>query len=125
MFDSFRSRFAAASRDNQLFFAALLKEETIRTLFGEASAILDSARIYSTATTLWVFLSQTLSADHGCVSAVAKLITFRAAKALSIPSSNTGAYCIARDKLDEQTMHRVVTQTGLDANRFGDRGIGP
>ncbi len=25
-----------------------------------------------------------------------------------------GAYCIARDKLNEHTMHRVVTQTGLE-----------
>lgn len=112
MFDSFRSRFAAAGHDDQLFFAALLQGETIRSLFGEASAILDSARVYNTAITLWVFLSQTLSADHGCVAAIAKLIAFRATKGQSIPSSNTGAYCIARDKLDEQAMHRIVTQTG-------------
>ncbi len=81
-------------------------------MFEEASAILDSARVYTTAVTLWTFLTQVLSSDHGCVSAVARLIAFRASNDQSIPSSETGAYCIARDKLDENAMHRVLCQTG-------------
>ncbi len=47
--------------------------------------------------TLWVFLSQVMSIHHGCVSAVAKLITYRVAKGLKACSAETGAYCIARD----------------------------
>ena len=112
MFDSFRSRVAAARESDQLFFAALLPQESIASSFGESSAILDSARVYTTAVTIWTFLSQVLSSDHGCVNAVAKLIAFRAAKDLSIPSSETGAYCIARDKLDEDAMHRTLCQNG-------------
>ncbi|QDU94513.1 IS4 family transposase [Lignipirellula cremea] len=69
-------------------------------------------RVYNTAVTVWTFLSQVLSADHGCVHAVTKLIACRAAKGDSIPSAQTGAYCIARDKLDEQAMHRLVVETG-------------
>jgi hypothetical protein len=71
MFDSFRNRVAAARQSDQLFFAALLPEENIASMFGEASAILDTARIYTTAVTLWTFLTQVLSCDHGCVNAVA------------------------------------------------------
>ncbi|MBW3598958.1 MAG: hypothetical protein KY475_17005 [Planctomycetes bacterium] len=69
MFDSFRRRIADARRDNQLFFASLISEETIASTFGSATAKLDSARIYTTAVTVWTFLSQVLSADHGCVVA--------------------------------------------------------
>lgn len=109
---SFRVRVAHARQSGDLYFASLLDRETIATVFGEASGILDSARIYSTATTLWVFLSQVLSIDHGCVAAVAKLITFRVARGERACSAETGAYCIARDKLDEQAMHRLLTHTG-------------
>lgn len=114
MFDSFRNRVAAARESDQLFFAALLPQEHIAAAFGKSSAILDSARVYTTAVTLWTFLTQVLSSDHGCVNAVAKLIAFRASNDLSIPSSETGAYCIARDKLDEDAMHRTVCKTGQD-----------
>ncbi len=51
MFDSFRNRVAAARESDQFFFAALLPEEHVLSTFGEASAILDSARIYTTAVT--------------------------------------------------------------------------
>ena len=111
-FDSFRGRIAKARQSGDLYFASLLTRETIASAFGEASAILDSARIYDTSVTLWVFLSQVLSIHHGCVSAVTKLITYRVARGLHACSPETGAYCIARDKLDENAMHRLVTHTG-------------
>jgi putative transposase len=117
MFDSFRTRVAAARQSDALFFAAIIPEENIASNFGEASGILDSARIYTTAVTLWTFLTQVLSPDHGCVNAVAKLIAFRASKNLSIPSAETGAYCIARDKLDEEGMQRTLCQTGKDIDQ--------
>ncbi|QDU92362.1 hypothetical protein [Lignipirellula cremea] len=97
MFDSFRRRIAAARHDNQLFFASLISEQTIASTFGQATAKLDAARIYTTAVTVWTFLSQVLSADHGCVHAVTQLIAYRVANGRSAPSSETGAYCIARD----------------------------
>jgi putative transposase len=112
MLDSFRSRIAAARKSNELFFAALIPAERIVSIFGKASAILESASVYTTAVTTWTLLSQVLSEDHSCVNAVAKLIAFRASKNQRIPSSETGAYCIARDKLDEQSMHQLMCQTG-------------
>ena len=92
------------------FFAALLSEDFIRKVFGDASY--SSSPLYSTAATLWVFLSQVLSVDHNCVNAVAKYIVWRLARGLRAPSAETGAYCIARDKLDESSMHDLVKQTG-------------
>jgi hypothetical protein len=39
MFDSFRSRVAAARRHGDLYFAALLPPETILSAFGSASSL--------------------------------------------------------------------------------------
>lgn len=111
---SFRRRLMIARQSGDLYFASLLDRQTIVAAFGDASGILDSARIYTTTVTLWVFLSQVLSIDHGCVSAVAKLIHYRCARGLRRCSSQTGMYCIARNKLDEGAMHRLVTKTGQD-----------
>ena len=111
---SVRNRVAQARQSGDLYFASLLSSKTILSVFGDASRILDSARIYNTRVTLWVFLSQVLSFHHGCVAAVAKLIAFRAAIGLPACSAETGAYCIARNKLDESAMGRLVTHVGRE-----------
>lgn len=111
-FDSFRNRVHHARQCGELYFASLISKETIESTFGEATSILGAARVYTTAVTLWVFLSQVMSIHHGCVSAVAKLIAYRVAKGQSACSSRTGGYCIARSKLDEASMQRLVTTTG-------------
>jgi hypothetical protein len=110
--DSFRNRVRQARQTGDLYFASLISKECIESIFGEASAILNSARIYDTAVTVWVFLSQVMSIHHGCVSAVTKLIAYRVACGQRPCSPETGAYCIARDRLDEQAMHRLVTHSG-------------
>ena len=46
------------------------------------------------------------------MNAVSQLIVWRLARGLSAPSAETGAYCIARDKLDESAMCQVVQKTG-------------
>ena len=114
---SLQSRVDQARQSNDLYFAALLPTETIKEAFGEATGILDRARIYVTSVTVWVFLSQVLSIHHGCVTAVAKLIAYRVALGLRACCGKTGAYCIARDKLDEQAMHRLLTRTGRDVEQ--------
>jgi hypothetical protein len=111
-FDSFRSRVHHARQCGDLYFASLISKETIELGFGESTSILGGAQVYNTSVTLWVFLSQVMSIHHGCVSAVAKLITYRVANGLRACSAKTGAYCIARDKLDEPAMHRLVNTSG-------------
>lgn len=111
-FDSFRNRVHQARQCGELYFASLISKETIESTFGVATSTLGAARVYTTAVTLWVFLSQVMSIHHGCVSAVAKLIAYRVAKGQSACSSRTGGYSIARSKLDEASMQRLVTTTG-------------
>jgi len=109
---SLQSRVHHARQAEDLHFAALLPKETIAEAFGESSGLLDRARVYVTSVTVWVFLTQVLSKDHGCIAAVAKLIAYRVARGVAACCAKTGAYCIARDKLDEQAMHRLLTHTG-------------
>ncbi len=113
-FDLLRNRVQQARQCGDLYFASLISKETIASVFGDATSILDAARVYNTSVTLWVFLSQVMSIHHGCVSAVAKLITYRVANRLRPCSAQTGAYCIARDKLDEDSMHRLVSASGKE-----------
>ncbi len=48
-FDSFRNRVHRARLCGDLYFASLISKETIASGFGEASAILGSARVYDTS----------------------------------------------------------------------------
>jgi hypothetical protein len=74
-------------------------------------------RIFTPLVTLWVFLSQVLSADHSCRAAVARLIAHRVAQGLRPCSSETGAYCQARKRLPERFFSAVARRVGqtLDA----------
>ncbi len=111
-FSSLESRVTRARQADDLYFAAMLPRETINESFGESRGILDRARIYVTSVTVWAFLSQVLSVHHGCVTAVAKLIAYRVALGLAACCAKTCAYCIARDKLDEDAMQRLLRHTG-------------
>jgi hypothetical protein len=111
MFDLFRSAVAQARRQGDLYFAALLDRQSIIEAFGEASSLWQGW-IYTPAVTIWVFLSQCLSPDHSCREAVACLAAWRVKQGLAPCSSDTGAYCTARDALPESTCHELVRRTG-------------
>ncbi len=68
--------------------------------------------------TLWVFLRQVLSADPSCRAAVARLIAHRVSQGLRPCSSETGAYCQARERLSERFFSIVASLVGrkLDAS---------
>lgn len=82
--------------------------------------------------TIWAFLSQTLDADRSCRKAVSRVMAYQAdlsgrpsdASRLSVPHSDTGAYCKARQRIPESVLKRLyqmvsqqlekgVTQTRL------------
>lgn len=110
---SFRGAVAIARRQGDLYFAALLREETIRAAWGAASSV--SRRwIYSPQVTVWVFLSQCLSADHSCREAVARLCAWRATQGQRACSAERGAYCTARDQLPEPACRQLVRLTGRE-----------
>lgn len=111
MVHSFRTAVADARRHGDLYFAALLSEDHIQKAFGTARWLWHGW-IYTPAVTVWVFLSQCLSADHSCREAVARLIAWRVARGLKPCSAETGAYCTARNDLPEEAVHSLLRTTG-------------
>lgn len=111
----FREQFGFLKRqflqDGDLPFASVLSAETIKP----ALNAIDFAwkdRIYTPLVTLWVFLTQVISADHSCRSAVARLIAHRLANGQSTCSARTGAYCQARARLPERFFAAVTQLVG-------------
>src|SRR3990172_4196525 len=99
----FRAAVAEARRQGQLYFAALLPEDRILKAFGAARANW-RGWVYTPANTVWVFLSQCLSADHSCRDAVARLIAWLVAQGRRPCSADTGGYCTARGDRREQPL---------------------
>jgi hypothetical protein len=67
-------------------------------------------RLYDPVTTWLIFLGQTLSPDHSCRNAIAQA---RAAGRLARKASvHTGAYCQARDRLEEHAVRILATGLG-------------
>ena len=111
MFQSFRTSVADARRHGDLYFAALLSQDSILKAFASASATWQGW-VYTPAITVWVFLAQCLSPDHSCREAVARLITWRMTRGLKSCSADTGAYCAARNSLPEETVYKLLRDTG-------------
>lgn len=107
---AFRRAMAEARRQEGLYFAGLLSEERINQAFGIARALWQGW-LYTPAVTIWVCLSQCLSADHSCVEAVAGLIAWLVARGRKPCSAATGAYCTARDDLPEEVCTRLMRET--------------
>src|SRR5437879_3997609 len=99
------------AQDGALPFSDVLSEDlVVRALTAACVSWID--RIFSPLVTLWVFLSQVLSADHSCRAAVARLRAHRVARGQRPCSARTGAYCQARARLPESFLADVACQTG-------------
>lgn len=116
MIGAFRAAVERSRRQEQLPFAALLSEDAIQRALGPARALWQGW-IYTPSTTVWVFLSQCLSADHSCREAVARLIGWRLARGMKACSAETGAYCAARGQLPEAACQELVRETGRALER--------
>lgn len=103
-------------QEGDLPFASVLSKETVEQALN-ATDFVWKDRVYTPLVTLWVFLSQVLSADHSCRGAVARLIAHRLSNGQSACSARTGAYCQARARLPEQFFAAVAKRVGrvLDA----------
>src|SRR5262249_42433716 len=78
-------------------------------------------RIFSPLVTLRVFLSQVLSADHSCRAAVARLLAHRLARGQRPCSTQTGAYCQARQRLPEEFFASVACSAGRALDEKAER----
>jgi hypothetical protein len=103
-------------QDADLPFTDVLSEKIVAQALA-AINVYWMDRVYPPLVTLWVFLSQVLSADHSCRAAVARLIAHRISSGQGPCSPDTGAYCQARKRLPEKFFSTVACETGraLDA----------
>jgi hypothetical protein len=76
--DTVRARFAG---NEGLPFADVLTEASILKVLAEHDVEYPD-RVFNPATTIWGFLSQVLSDDHGCRDAVSRVIAHRAGNGL-------------------------------------------
>jgi hypothetical protein len=103
-------------QDGDLPFTDVLTEDLVAQSL-TAVGVFWKDRIYTPLVTLWVFLSQVLSADHSCRAAVARLIAHLVSRGEKACSAQTGAYCQARERLPEKFFADVACSVGrtLDA----------
>lgn len=92
-------------------FCDVLSAEIVARVLGSIGGMWRD-RVYSPMVTLWVFLSQVLSADHSCRAAVARLIVHRISRGEKPCSAKTGAYCQARKRLPEKLLTQLVQHMG-------------
>jgi hypothetical protein len=108
-------------QDGDLPFTNVLSEQIVSQSLTALGVVWNDG-IYTPLVTLWVFLSQVLSADHSCEGAVAKLIAHRLAQGQEACSSETGAYCQARKRLPEKLFSDVARQTGQTLDAQSNQG---
>ena len=103
-------------QDGALPFSDILTDDFIRQAMNAVDGVWKD-RIYTPLVTLWVFLTQVLSADHSCRGAVARFIAHRLSQGQSRCSAETGAYCQARKRLPEKFFSAVacLVARALDA----------
>lgn len=77
-------------------------------------------RVFNPMITVWMFVTQVISADKSCQKAVARLNAWRVAKALSKVSSDTTSYCKARCRLPEAVFERLLHWTAVRCEEATD-----
>jgi hypothetical protein len=108
-------------QDGDLPLSNVLSEQIVSQALTAAGVVWKDG-VYTPLVTLWVFLSQVLSADHSCRGAVAKLIAHRLSQGQSACSAETSAYCQARKRLPEKFFSDVSRQTGQALDAQSNRG---
>ena len=98
-------------QDGDLPFTNVLTDSCIAEALNE-NDVSWRDRVFSPLVTLWVFLGQTLSADHSCRLLYGRLIAHRVSRGQSPCSAETGGYCQARKRLPEKFFSDVARQTG-------------
>lgn len=104
---------------NELPFSDLLKPERVARAL-EALGVEFRERVFSPIATLWMFLSQALSADHSCQDAVARLLAWRLARGLSPCSTDTSSYCEARQRLPLQLIRQLTKDAAENMEQQAD-----
>lgn len=101
-------------------FSELLTPERVARALG-ALGLKFRERIYTPVATLWVFLSQVLSADHSCREAVARLLAWRVSQGRPRCSAETASYCDARQRLPVELVKQLVRETGRELEQEAEQ----
>lgn len=112
----FRATVEQARKSGDLYFAGLLNKERIAAAIRQSGGWFQGW-VYSGPITVWVFLSQCLSANHSCREAVARLIAWRVKTGMSACSADTSAYCSARDQLPEAACRDLALGVGRELHQ--------
>src|SRR3954463_12916264 len=105
--EAVRARFTSSQG---LPFAEVLTEASILQVLDEHHVAFRD-RVFGPITTLWGFLSQVLSDDHGCRDAVARVIAHRAASGREPCSPNAASYRNARKRLPTGVLRTLAKRT--------------
>ena len=94
--------------------ASVLPAVEIERVFRRHDAIFGNTynAVYTTSIVLWAFLAQVLADGkmRSCAAAVARIGDFLMMMDKNPPSTDTGDYCIARNKLNEKALHELVVE---------------
>ena len=101
--------FGAFLSEEGLPFAEILSTERIQRVFAKHDGLFGTHGVYTTAVTLWSFLSQVLQDDKqaACQAAVARATCYCLQKRIPFPAADTGSYCRARAKLPEAALREL------------------
>lgn len=97
-------------------FASVLSAERIERIFRKHDNLFGASGIYSVAVVLWSFLGQILrdGKEASCQAAVARIVTFKNQRNEQVPTSDTGDYCRARNKLSEAALHELTVEIAAE-----------
>ncbi|MCZ6699704.1 MAG: IS4 family transposase, partial [Planctomycetota bacterium] len=97
-------------------FAGLLSAERIERIFARHGNLFGAGAIYSTAVMVWSFLGQVLrdGKEAACRAAVARVVSYQEQRGGAVPTSDTGDYCRARNKLSEAALRDVSREIAAE-----------
>ena len=113
---SFRQTISSFLSQPGLPFANILSAERIERIFRRHGNLFGESRIYSTAVMVWSFLGQVLrdGKEASCQAAVARVVAYQEQRVAAAPTSDTGDYCRARNKLSEAALRDVSVEVAAE-----------
>ena len=111
--DWFRTQFAQHA---SLPFSSVLPAAMVVTAM-QALGIDSYNSMYDPVTTIWLFLSQVMHANPTLAATVEIFCAWRVGQGLTACSTQTGAYCTARQRLSERLLAKLARHTGKAADQ--------
>jgi hypothetical protein len=103
-------------------FSGILSADRIERVFAKHGCRFGLHGVYTTAITVWSFLSQVLrdGKEASCQAAVARVVSYCEQAALAAPTEDTGDYCRARAKLSEAALHELSNEVAEEIEQAAD-----